>query len=238
MPDCRYQRHVTKAPRAAIAALTLSLLAPALVIAERPAPGMFLVATDEVRGPFFRETVVLLLHYDAAGAQGLVMNRPMQAAPAEILPDLDGIEDYEGTLYWGGPVQITSVRALLRTEDPPRGAVHIVDEVYLVPPDAGMPASAVDASSLRYFLGYAGWAAGQLDGELIGQSWHVLRASGDLVFDSDTAGIWRRMQPPQAIRAARPSGLQAVELATDPPAVPSAAPALPLLRAAPGARRY
>ncbi len=202
MPACRYTLHTAKAPRAALVALTLSLLAPVIVTAERPAAGMFLVATNEVRGPFFRETVVLLLHYDARGAQGLVMNRPMQAKPADILPGLDGIENYEGTLYWGGPVQITSVRALLRTEDPPRGAVHLVDEVYLVPPDIRMPAGAVDASELRYFLGYAGWAAGQLDGELIAQSWHVVRASGDLVFDRDTGGIWRRMMPPEAMRAA------------------------------------
>ncbi len=184
--------------------LVANLLAPVNGAAQLPARGMFLVATDEVRGPFFRETVVLLLHYDDTGAQGLVINRPMPAAPMHVLPDLDGIDDYEGTLYWGGPVQITSVRTLLRSDDPPPDAVHIVDGVYLVAPDADLPPHANDASRLRFFLGYAGWGAGQLDGELLDDSWQIVPATAERVFDTDTDGMWRHMLPPREIRAAVP----------------------------------
>jgi putative transcriptional regulator len=184
--------------------LVAKLLAPVDGAAQLPGPGMFLVATDEVRGPFFRETVVLLLSYDDTGAQGLVINRPMPAAPMDVLPDLEGIDDYEGTLYWGGPVQITSVRSLLRSDNPPPDAARIVDGVYLVAPDADMPAGANDASRLRYFLGYAGWGAGQLDGELLDDSWLIVPATAERVFDADTDGMWRRMLPPREIRAANP----------------------------------
>ena len=202
MRESRRTNGVAGATSAAIFLLVVNLLLPVNGAAQLPAPGMFLVATDEVRGPFFRETVVLLLHYDDSGAQGLVINRPMRAAPVDVLPDLDGIDDYEGKLYWGGPVQITSVRTLLRSDDPPPGAVHIVDGVYLVPPDGRMPAGANDASGLRFFLGYAGWGAGQLDGELLDESWQIVPATAALVFDQDTAGIWRRILPPREIRAA------------------------------------
>lgn len=195
---------VNRAASAAILLLAVILLAPAEGAAQLPAPGMFLVATDEVRGPFFRETVVLLLHYDDSGAQGLVINRPMQAAPAHVLPDIDGIDDYEGTLYWGGPVQITSVRTLLRSDDSQPDAVPVLDGVYLVAPGGRLPAGAKDASELRFFLGYAGWAPGQLDGELLDDSWQIVPATAELVFDTDTDGLWRRMLAPREIRAANP----------------------------------
>lgn len=204
----RQSLRTTFARRAASAAtllLAVMLLAPAFGVTELPAPGMFLVATDEVRGSFFRETVVLLLHYDTTGAQGLVINRPMQAAPMDVLPDFDGVAGYDGTLYWGGPVQITSVRTLLRSDDPPPHSVRIVDGVYLVAPDGRMPAGVNDPSGLRFFLGYAGWAPGQLDGELLHESWRIVPATADLVFDTDTDGMWRRMLPPREIRAALPA---------------------------------
>lgn len=210
MQPGRHRFSSARITSAAFAALAIALLQPAAALAQLPAPGMFLVATEEVRGPFFMETVVLLLHYDDGGALGLVVNRPMGAKPGDVLPDLDGIDRYEGALYWGGPVQLTSLRALLRSETPPPDAVHVVDEVYLVAPEAKLPAGAIDATRLRFFLGYAGWAAGQLDGELLDDSWHIVPATGDLVFDADTAGIWRRITPPRSIRAALPQAAEAL----------------------------
>src|SRR5208337_4558895 len=41
-----------------------------------PAKGKFLVANRTIVDPRFQETVVLLIGYDAAGATGLIINRP------------------------------------------------------------------------------------------------------------------------------------------------------------------
>jgi putative transcriptional regulator len=201
--------HAAPARFAAILILAVKLLAAANAAAQVPGSGQLLVATEEVRGPFFRETVVLLLRYDETGALGLVINRPMRATPQEILPDLAGIEQYEGSLYWGGPVQLGSLRVLMRTNDPPPDAFHIFGEVYLAALEKDLPGGISDAAGLRFFIGYAGWAAGQLDMELRGKSWRVLPATDELVFTEDTAGIWRRLMPPSTIRAATgqaPSG--------------------------------
>jgi putative transcriptional regulator len=40
------------------------------------------------------------------------------------------------------------------------------------------------------FAGFAGWAPGQLESEMRRDGWYVLPASADLVFRSDTAGMW------------------------------------------------
>lgn len=176
---------------------------------EEPAAGKLLVATEEVRGPYFKETVVLLLRYDETGAMGLVVNRPVDAAPKEALPKLAGIKEYSGTLYWGGPVWLRTLHALMRTNTPPKDAEHIFDRVHLVPMDDTLLESASNEANLRFFVGYTGWAPGQLERELTFDSWHVLPATEELVFAKDPSGIWKILVPPRHYRAAAGSkGLQ------------------------------
>ena len=76
---------------------------------ERPAVGKFLVATEDVDGSSFERTVILLLHYDEAGAQGLVVNRRSDASLADVFPDSDLLANYAGTLFWGGPVRMATI---------------------------------------------------------------------------------------------------------------------------------
>jgi putative transcriptional regulator len=169
---------------------------------QRPAKGKLLVATELVRGDHFAETIVLLLHYDDTGAMGIVVNRPTEIETGELLADLDAISGYSGTLFWGGPVQMNSLRALLRTDTPPEGGEAIVDSVHYVPIDDWLKDAPMDLASLRFFIGYAGWAAGQLDREMALGSWHVVPASDEHIFAEDPRVLWKRLTPPREHRAA------------------------------------
>ncbi len=122
-----------------------------------PAAGKLLVATDEVRGPYFAQTVVLLLHHDETGALGLVVNRPIDAATIESLRLHEDLTAYRDSFYWGGPVSLSTVRALLRTDVPPEDAVHIFDAVHLVNMDEASLAAASKAPLLRFFVAHASW---------------------------------------------------------------------------------
>ena len=125
----------------------------------RPAKGRLLVATELVGGDFFTQTVVLLLHYDATGAMGIVINRPTEVEPQELLEDVEPITGYSGPVYWGGPVQMNSLRALLRTDTPPSGAEAIVGSVHQLVIDDALKIAPTDSANLRFFIGYAGWSA-------------------------------------------------------------------------------
>jgi putative transcriptional regulator len=183
--------------------LAAALLLPAAVDADsRPARGKLLVATEEVQGELFANTVVLLLHYDETGAFGLVVNRPTEVQPAEVLGDDEAIADYRGTLFWGGPVHMDSLRALLLTDSPPAEAEKIVESVYLVSYEDALAASPADTTRMRLFIGYAGWAPGQLDRELAHGSWRVIPASSELVFSADPQTLWNRLAPKDEQRAA------------------------------------
>ncbi len=183
-------------------ALACCLISTGVGADQVPATGKLLVATDEVRGLHFAETVILLLHYDESGTLGLVVNRPIAAAPIEALPQLEDLAAYRGPLYWGGPVRLTTMRALLHTDTPPDDAVQIFDAVHLVHMDETLLEGASNATNLRFFMGYAGWAPGQLERELAFDSWHILPATAELVFADDSSDIWRRLVPPREYRAA------------------------------------
>jgi len=178
------------------------LLPAAAIAAEVPAQGKLLVATELVEGELFAETVILLLFYDETGAFGLVVNRPTDVRPDELLADEEGIADYRGTLFWGGPVQMDSLRALARTDDPPEEAEKILDSVYLVSLEDALQQGPTDPARLRLYIGYAGWAPGQLDYELARGSWRVVPATDDLVFAEAPRELWKQLAPAHEQRAA------------------------------------
>jgi len=184
----------------------LTCLLPAAGFANvQPAKGTLLVATEQVGGAVFSKTVILLLHYDEDGAMGLIVNRRTDIAPDEFSAGAGAFDDYRRTLYFGGPVHMSMVHALMRTDNPPDGAERIVDMLYVVGVDAGIEAAEAGESSVRFYMGFAGWAAGQLDQEIARGSWNVVPASHEHVFAEDPGALWDRLSPPAEYRAAIPA---------------------------------
>ena len=167
-----------------------------------PATAKLLVATEQVGGDIFMQTVILILHHDETGAIGLVINRPTEVGMDELVSDDDALSAYGGPIYWGGPVQMNSLRALMKTDETPADAERIVGSVYLVPVNDALKPALQDMPHLRLFIGYAGWAPGQLDHEFARGSWHTVPATEDVVFAKDPAGLWKQLVPPREHRAA------------------------------------
>jgi putative transcriptional regulator len=183
-------------------ALACCFISAGVIADKAPAAGQLLVATDEVRGPYFAQTVILLLQHDETGALGLVVNRPIDALAIESLRLHEDLAAYRDSFYWGGPMSQSTVRVLLRTDTPPEDAVPIFDAVYLVNMDEASLADASKAPMLRFFVGYAGWSKGQLEHELAFDSWYILPATEELVFAEDTGDIWRKLLSSRQYRAA------------------------------------
>jgi len=181
-------------------AIACCAISAGVIAAEDPGKGKLLIATDAVQGDAFAESVILLLEYDATGAIGLVVNRPTEALPARALPELPGLDRYDGTLYWGGPVELFTLRALLQSDTPPANALPVFNTVYLAPLENDLLDDSSNNGNLRFFVGYAGWAPGQLDRELAFGSWHIVAATEALVFADKPGEIWRKLLPPPVQR--------------------------------------
>ncbi len=159
----------------------------------QPMQGTLLVASPSLRDPNFIRTVVLLCQHDADGALGLILNRPTDAAVGDFLPDWAPHLSTPDVVFEGGPVQREAAVALARLDgDPPSdGWVGVGPDLGLL--DVSVPPWDVPGKveALRVFSGYAGWGAGQLEGELQTHDWFVVPAEPGDPFDADPLPLWR-----------------------------------------------
>lgn len=177
--------------------LLVCLFQPALA-GPTPARGAFLVASEDMNDPNFSRTVILLISYGEEGAMGLVINRPTTILPRRIIPGVEGLSRYNGPMFFGGPVMLDRILFLWRGAEPAGesepvfGGVRVSANRDVLDSLASEP---TDASRLRIYAGYAGWAPGQLDLELRQGGWHVVAASEDLVFADKPGAVWKQLLP-------------------------------------------
>lgn len=183
-----------------VAAATGSGQAPARPAepAVRTTTGQLLVATDTLRDPRFVHTVIYVVRHDAAGALGLVVNRPIARVPlARVLETLgretDGVTG-DVRLHYGGPVE-PGRGFVLHTPDWLGGDSRLVHDGVAVTSDPSVfdaMGHGVGPRRALFAAGYAGWAPGQLEAELEDGAWIVIDAEEALIFDDDAATKWDR----------------------------------------------
>jgi len=166
--------------------------------------GKLLVASPILDDPNFARSVVLVCTHDRDGAFGLVLNRPLRAQVTEYLAGWSGPLAVPAVIFSGGPVDVTSAFGLARgvvTEaswlSPPLGAVGEV-QAGMVDLDAIDTLIAAGIDTVRVYSGYAGWVSGQLESELLTESWFVVDALSDDPFTSAPDTLWHevlRRQP-------------------------------------------
>jgi putative transcriptional regulator len=173
--------------------------------------GKLLIATPKLGDPNFVRSVVLIIAHDENGAFGVVLNRPLEGLA--VVPDIPGWSE-SGVppphLHRGGPVDPTVAIGLGRAgaSPPAPGWTPVFDGVGLV--DLGRPHDELEVhvTDLRVFVGYAGWGAGQLDGEVEQDAWFVASAMAEDVFAAEPEALWpavlRRQGPRVAIYATFP----------------------------------
>jgi len=169
--------------------------------------GHLLVAGPGLVDPNFRRTVVLVGEHGEQGAMGVVLNRPSGVELEEAVPplvDLDGVDD---VVYVGGPVQPQAIVVLGDFAEPERAGVLVFGSIGFLPGEVD-PNELGELGRARVFAGYAGWAAGQLEGELEEGSWIVEPALAADVFTDDPGQLWsdvlRRKGGPYGVLALMP----------------------------------
>jgi putative transcriptional regulator len=123
---------------------------------------------------YFHRTVILVVEHSDQGAFGLVLNRPSETTVGEASPELAELIGDDHILHVGGPVQPNAVTAVGDHSDPTTATKLIVGSVGMVDLD-----DPPEFHRLRVYAGYAGWGAGQLDGELEQEAWIVEGAHPD-----------------------------------------------------------
>jgi putative transcriptional regulator len=158
--------------------------------------GQLLVASPTMGDPRFVQTVILMVRHDRNGAIGIVINRPLGDRPLakllEALGDKEAVVTGTVRIFAGGPVQ-PDVGFVLHSADYHRADTVDID---------GHVAMTSSREILRDIgnqrgpnksliaFGYAGWAPGQLEGELAHGFWFTTPQDAKLVFDDDRDAVW------------------------------------------------
>ena len=158
--------------------------------------GSFLIANPVLPDPNFSRTVVLLCNHDDQGSFGLVINKVADVQAADIFHKIDLLDSYDHRVYAGGPVAPSQLFYLCRLKEPVSELDRVCDDVYLGMSwealETVLPLIAQPERDLRFYLGYSGWSAGQLAGEMEQRSWLTCDARGTFVFEENEGSIWAR----------------------------------------------
>jgi putative transcriptional regulator len=153
--------------------------------------GHFLVASPHLADPNFYKGVVLMIKHDDEGAMGLILNRPTDNTVADMWR-IVGEKDIEcpQPVFFGGPVHGPPL-ALHRLKS--AAEAEVLPGVFFTADHDKLARLAQQSNKpFRFFIGYAGWAGGQLEGELDAGGWLTAKANKSLIF-SEAADLWEHV---------------------------------------------
>jgi putative transcriptional regulator len=159
--------------------------------------GQLLVAMPGMGDPRFDHSVIFICAHDDEGAMGLIVNKP--AADLKLGDVLDRLSDVDMDditglgVHVGGPVETergfvlhsAEYRSVMKTTDVAQGVAVTVTLDILEDIARGKgPRQAM------LMLGYAGWDAGQLEGEIAQNGWLTCPCDTDILFTLPDARKW------------------------------------------------
>ncbi|MEZ6120604.1 MAG: YqgE/AlgH family protein [Pirellulaceae bacterium] len=123
--------------------------------------GQLLVASPQLPDPNFYRSVVMILDHDEDGAMGLILNRTCSRTLKDIWPLISNRPCLSNALIGvGGPVEGP---LLALHNNPLLDEFQVLPGVFFSQKRESIEQLVTDGkSSIRIFLGYAGWGGGQL----------------------------------------------------------------------------
>ncbi len=156
----------------------------------------FLIAMPALADSFFHRAVVYICEHNSEGAMGLIVNKPTQVMLPELLSHLD-IHNTAPALktmpvLFGGPVEKGQGMVMHNSHEKWKTTMELSESLFLttstdilekIGSDEGPKKSVVT-------LGYSGWDAGQLEQEIVDNSWLTVSANEQILFDTPAEQRW------------------------------------------------
>jgi len=155
-----------------------------------------LIAMPGMADPNFSSTVTLICEHNDDGALGIIINRPLNLRLSGLFEQLF-VEDADpdvasGPVMAGGPVGTERGFVLHGNEHSFENTLSVSDDIQLT-----LSRDVIDAmangdgpSKSLVAIGYAGWEPGQLEEEMLSNSWLTVDATAELVFDTPFEERW------------------------------------------------
>jgi len=159
----------------------------------------FLVATQKMTDPRFKNTVIIMLENDKKGAWGLVINKPLGSIPLSTLvynskdATIRQKELYNVKIpvYWGGPVNENKILILHSQEYKNETTTNFKN--ISISSNYNILFEIADNKGPKEYLvivGISSWEGGQLEGEMEREGWNLSEINLELIFEMDNTKKW------------------------------------------------
>ena len=140
-----------------------------------PKTGNILISEPLMNDFHFGRSVILLVdHAETEGTFGVIINKTLNANVSRIV---DEFPDFDAPVYLGGPVADNQLFFIHTLGELIPDASPIIDGLYWGGEAETLKTliatGIANEDNTRFYLGYAGWDAGQLVSELVRNSWLV-----------------------------------------------------------------
>lgn len=159
----------------------------------------FLIAMPTMDDPFFARAVTYICEHNNDGAMGLVINQPVDVTVESLLQQLEIVVPSKSPVlqkpvFAGGPLARDRGFVLHAPDHGWRSSVKLSEQVMITTSKDILEAMGQGHAPERYLLtlGYAGWEAGQLERELAENSWLVIPADAEILFNTPIRERWQR----------------------------------------------
>lgn len=165
--------------------------------------------------PNFQRSVVLVCEdHEIDGTIGYILNQPTELFISDLIIDLAPTTDHP--VFIGGPVGHDAIHFIHKCPDRLSGGTDLGNGVIwggnFEQLKVLLSQGELGKDEIKFFLGYSGWEPGQLDREMMENSWVVAKQyNPDILFVIDGENLWR-----EALIAMGPKYAQIANYPRDP----------------------
>ncbi|GAA0341809.1 YqgE/AlgH family protein [Bowmanella denitrificans] len=158
----------------------------------------FLIAMPSLEDPYFSRSLTYICEHNEQGAMGIVINQPTGLHLKEMLMQVDESikvdeDKAEQIVLAGGPVSPDRGFILHSTQPGWASSLELTSEIMVTTSKdiLNVLGNSKAPDKCLVALGYAGWSAGQLEEEIQRNSWLLIEADTELLFDVPIHKKWQ-----------------------------------------------
>jgi putative transcriptional regulator len=141
---------------------------------EKLEKGQLLIAEPSIIGDLsFNRSVILLADHNHDGSVGFILNKPLEYTINDLIPDIEA----SFKIYNGGPVEQDNLYFIHTIPELITGSIEISNGIFwggdFELTKSLINEGKINKENIRFFLGYTGWSANQLESELQSNSWII-----------------------------------------------------------------
>jgi putative transcriptional regulator len=159
-----------------------------------PEKGKILISEPFLSDTFFNRSIVYLTDHTPQGSVGFILNKKLDL---QVSAAIEGFEGWDENLSMGGPVAPDTLHYLHNLGDLIPNSVLVEGNIFwggdIDSIREMIKTGKIKQSQIRFFLGYSGWSAGQLERELKENSWVITKVNSNIVLNSRGDDTWKRV---------------------------------------------